>query len=363
MKKFTQIALLLLALVFFGLALVGPVRGRSLADISNMDGLHLFGSFGTATPQLLIENQGSGASIEVRSTSGASMFRVDADGAISASGVLTNSTMPNLVVSAPTAVGTATPAVYVNSAGVSNPVDIRDGGVVRIQAYDGGGVLVAAPTAVGTAVPALYVDTAGVSNVFEVRKNATPVTSFAGDGSNVLGTGSISAGEIADVTRRVNIPLGAFFDCETNAGAAIGFDTTADALADYVNSSTDGLGRVIRFDDTSGTEDQNMEICSEISIPADYASGGAFTVRALKDGHSGATEVINCAGSVNGAALEAAGTVTTSASASTSYSCTPTIAALAAGDSLSFYLSITSDSTMNDVVDIASVAFSYTATQ
>jgi hypothetical protein len=175
--------------------------------------------------------------------------------------------------------------------------------------------------------------------------------------------GAISAADVANVTRQINLSLASFIDCQTDAGAAIGFDTTADALADFVNSATDGTGFVIRFDDTGGTEDQSMEVCSQLSVPPDYVSGGAFVIRALKDAHTGATEIINCAVSVNGAALETAGTVTTSAAATTSYTCTPTIAALAAADSLSFYLSITSSGTMNDVVDIASVAFSYTASQ
>jgi len=183
------------------------------------------------------------------------------------------------------------------------------------------------------------------------------------DGAVTLPTGDVSAGEIADVVRYVPIPLGSFIDCQTDAGALIGFDTTADALADFVNNATDGTGFVLRFDDTGATEDQASEVCSQLTVPAAFVSGGAFRIRALKDAHTGATEVLNCAVSVNGAALEAAGTTTTTASATTSYACTPTIAALAANDSLSFYLSITSDSTMNDIVDVASVAFFYTASQ
>lgn len=200
------------------------------------------------------------------------------------------------------------------------------------------------------------------------NSSGTPVAYVDKDGaltasSTTLGTGDVTAAEIANVVRNVNIPLTSFLDCQTDAGALLGFDTTADALADFVNSATDGTGFVIRFDDTGSSEDQSMEICTQLQVPADYASGGAFRIRALKDAHTAATEVLNCAVSVNGAALEAAGTTTTSASATTSYSCTPTIAALAANDSLSFYLSITSDSTMNDLVDIAAVSFFYTATQ
>jgi len=203
----------------------------------------------------------------------------------------------------------------------------------------------------------------GTAAPFEAQAAGTVVASIDKTGALAVASGSVSAAEIANVVRYVNVPLSAFIDCQTDAGALLGFDTTADALADYVNSSTDGTGFTLRFDDTGSSEDQAMEVCSQLLVPADYASGGAFKVRALKDAHTAATEVINCGVSVNGAALQTAGTVTTSASASTAYTCSPTIAALAADDSLSFYLSITSDSTMNDIVDIAAVAFFYTATQ
>lgn len=183
------------------------------------------------------------------------------------------------------------------------------------------------------------------------------------DGAVTLPSGDVSASEIANVVRYVPIPLMSFIECDTDAGALIGFDTTADALPDFVNSATDGTGFVLRFDDTGSSEDQSTSVCAQVLVPADYASGGAFEIRALKDAHTAATEVLNCAVSVNGAALQAAGTTTTSASASTAYACTPTIASLAANDSLSFHLYITSDSTMNDIVDIAAVAFFYTATQ
>lgn len=196
-----------------------------------------------------------------------------------------------------------------------------------------------------------------------LNASGTPVFTVDKDGGLTLPSGDVSAAEIANVVRYVQVPLGSFYDCQTDAGALVGFDTTADALADFVNSATDGTGRTLRFDDTSGTEDQSMEVCSEFMVPADYASGGAFKIRALKDAHTAATEVLNVGVSVNGAALQTAGTTTTTTASSTAYTVSPTIAALAADDSVSFYVSITSDSTMNDIVDVAAVSFFYTATQ
>lgn len=183
------------------------------------------------------------------------------------------------------------------------------------------------------------------------------------DGAVTLPTGDVSAGEIADATHDINIPLHSFIDCQTDAGANLDFNSGADVIADFINSATDGTGFTLTFDDTGATEDQTSEVCSQVRIPADWISGGTFRIMASKDAHAGATEVINCAVSINGAALLAAGTVTTSASAATSYSCTPTLTALAANDSLSFYLSVTSGTTMDDTVNLHAVALVYTAAQ
>ena len=190
----------------------------------------------------------------------------------------------------------------------------------------------------------------------------TNFTSISVSGTTSLGTGEIDATEIADAARAINFPLLTFIECTTNAGTLIGFDTTADALPDYVNSSTDGTGFVLRYDDTGSTEDTAF-ICNNFLVPPDYASGGHFRIRALKDAHTAAAEVVNCGVSVNGAALQAVGIVTTTVAASTAYTCTPTIAALVVNDSVSFHLNVTSDSTINDQVDIAAVEFVYTATQ
>lgn len=181
--------------------------------------------------------------------------------------------------------------------------------------------------------------------------------------SGMITSASVDATSVVDSPRSISFPLRSFVECQTDSGADIGFDTTADALPDFVNSATDGTGFTLRFDDVAGTEDQNSEVCNNFTVPPDYASGGHFRVRAVKDAHAGATEVINCAVSVNGGALQTAGTVTTSVLATTSYACTPTIASLAANDSVSYSLSVTSGTTMDDQVDVASVEFVYTATQ
>ena len=62
-------------------------------------------------------------------------------------------------------------------------------GVSHFTELEADTVKAAAPTAVGTATPALMTDSLGVSNLFEIRDAATPVW-YAADGGNVTHTGN-----------------------------------------------------------------------------------------------------------------------------------------------------------------------------
>lgn len=191
----------------------------------------------------------------------------------------------------------------------------------------------------------------------------TVTTDGTGDGEVVLPTGSVSAGEILDLTRTISVPIFSMIECTTDAGALIGFDATADALPDFSCSATDGLGCSLTFDAVGGSVD-TAKACGVFVVPADYASGGAFIFRATKSAETGAnSEVINVQISNDGAALEAAGTATTSGTAAATYTVTPTIAGLAAGESVGFAVSVTSGGTADDAVNILSIGFTYTATQ
>jgi hypothetical protein len=90
-----------------------------------------------------------------------------------------------------------------------------------------------------------------------------------------------------------------WLECTTDAGALINFSSGADAFPDYINSATDGLGFTLDFDATGGSPD-TTSVCAQITVPADYASGGAVMVRATKSAETGAnSEVINCKGSAS----------------------------------------------------------------
>jgi hypothetical protein len=172
---------------------------------------------------------------------------------------------------------------------------------------------------------------------------------------------TIEAIEITNIMRSISIPLMSFVDCQSEA--FLDLTNGADPIADFIISPVDGAGIEISFDATVGNEDQNSEICSQLSVPADYVAGGAFRVRTRKTNAGLATEVLNCTVNVNSGGVQAAGTVEIDSNASTSFVCTPTIAALAWGDRLNFSFSITSSATMDQPVVIQSVAFEYTASQ
>lgn len=184
------------------------------------------------------------------------------------------------------------------------------------------------------------------------------------DGTVTLAASQIDSTEIANVTRSMNLPLLSFYECTTNAGAAIVWGENATSvLPEWINSSTDGLGAVIRFDATSSYVDTGY-ICATMIVPPDYVSGGALVAEVAKTAETaGATEILDCQGSINGAALGTVGTVTVTGASAHSVTCTPTLTALAAGNSVNFTIYVTSGGTRDDGVDLLGVEFTYTATQ
>lgn len=174
--------------------------------------------------------------------------------------------------------------------------------------------------------------------------------------------GGVTAGEVADVTRLVNLPIYSWYDCTTNGGALIGFDATADALADFVVSNTDGLGGGLAWDDTGGSLDTS-NACNTVQVPPDYASGGSIILSIGKDAVTTNAEFINCQGSINGAALGTVGTTAVPTSTIAAYTCTPTLTSLAAGNSLGITIQVTATTAIDDIVTVYSVGFAYTSVQ
>jgi hypothetical protein len=173
---------------------------------------------------------------------------------------------------------------------------------------------------------------------------------------------ALSSGDIADRSRAISIPLASFIDCQTDAGAFLDFTSGVDSIPDFTNSTTDGQGFVIRFDATSGSPDQDSEICSQLTLPPDYESDGEFRLRFSKPSTSGASEDLSSAVSVNGGALSPVATFTGCCFATSgTVTLTPAFSG-APYRSLSFYLAVNSPTTIDNLIDIQSVEFVYIAT-
>jgi len=172
--------------------------------VTNLSSLHLSDTGETATPVLLVNQDGAGKVVEFQD-GGTPVWSLTNGGSVEQSGGQTYSNW--LRVAAPTAIATATPAVVVDSAGVSNILEVRDGATPVWYVSNGGTWVstgegthsggqtvnnwseVAAPTAIATATPALVVDSAGVSNILEVRDGATPVW-YVSNGGDLVAVGA-----------------------------------------------------------------------------------------------------------------------------------------------------------------------------
>lgn len=83
----TKITILFVALVVT-LMVAFPVAGQ-IEGITNLNGLHMSqSSFATATPQLLVQNGGSGVSVEVRDANATPVWSVDSAGGVTQSGLV-----------------------------------------------------------------------------------------------------------------------------------------------------------------------------------------------------------------------------------------------------------------------------------
>jgi len=182
-------------------------------------------AIGTATPVVIISG-GKSVLLEARNPAGTPVFAVNADGSATYTGFSSagGEVAAAAAVAAPTAVGTATPAFYVNSAGVSNLFEARknatpvfaignDGTISNIGTVSDELVVsnvakVAGPTAATTATPAFVVDSTSADAVlFDVRKAATPVFSIGNAGAfTATGAGTYSSGQTVNNWAKVAAP-------------------------------------------------------------------------------------------------------------------------------------------------------------
>lgn len=200
--------------------------------------------------KLVIE---SGGAVEVQS---GGSIAVTPGATVNLGGV--GSSYGNVVVSAPTAIGTATPAAYINSAGVSKILEVEDGGTVLMDVQNGGGVNVVAPTAVATSVPGLTVNGLGVSNPLEVRINATPVFAVrdAGTFQGVIKYGTAGQQLVCGttvITDNANVSHG----LTTPTFALCGLNAASTGDAHSCTAQVSGANATVRVYQTAATPTAN----------------------------------------------------------------------------------------------------------
>jgi hypothetical protein len=217
-------------------------------------------AIGTATPAVVIDCAGASNCFEVRDA-GTPVFSVADGGGVTSANTLDSGSLNNVVVAQPTAATTATPAVIIDSlAAGANLLEVRDATTPVFTINNGGAwssigagthsgaqtvnsnIVVSAPTAVATAVPAAVVNSAGVSNLLEVRKASTPVFTVGNGGAVtglvfqaaaagqkcIMGTQVITGA--AAVTHGLSTPTAAQF--------TLAEDVSGDgAMVSYVNSA------------------------------------------------------------------------------------------------------------------------------
>lgn len=240
-----------------------------LARVLNGGGVEVTAptAIATGVPALVVNSNGVSNLFEVRD--GATpVFWVANGGAVSQSGGQTNNS--NLVVSAPTAIGTATPAVLIDNAGVSNLLEIRDGATPAVQVFNGGGSQFVAPTAIATGVPAFVVDSSGVSNLFEVRDGATPVFTIQNGGSLVIPNGSLANRSLflryQDVAAAPTIRTGAGVVSTTTSitTSILGIDTPRNVVISWQTVTTATTGTIT----VSGVDARGSSTTDLISVGA-----------------------------------------------------------------------------------------------
>jgi hypothetical protein len=179
----------------------GGYTGSQAHTVNNQLAVSAPTAIATANPALLV------------SSAGLSQIASFRDGSTELLGIRNGG---SVVISAPTAQATAVPGLIVDSSGKNVAAEVRIASTPMWYVNSSGGWyaggngysdgrltlanvgLVSAPTAVATATPAWVVDSLAVSNPFEVRAASTPVFAVQADGDvvgNVLSYGT--AGETA----------------------------------------------------------------------------------------------------------------------------------------------------------------------
>lgn len=204
----------------------------------------------------------------------------------------------------------------------------------------------------------IFCDADGGCTIGSANTNSVTIDTDTdtGDADFVLPLESVSAAEIVNLIREVNLPVSAWYNC--TADAIISTDDAADAQPDWAFLNS---GLVISYDDTPASIDTDF-VCTSFRVPPDYVSGARMAFVASQNAATATVEDIGCAWSINGAADSGETTaVLVSQIAAQVVTVTPA-GAPAAGDSIGVRCR-QSDAAADDTVYFHATAFNYTATQ
>lgn len=122
---------------------VFPAQSRPPLGVTNFDSIHLRDSGPTSQPVLRVDQRGAGKVVEFMD-GGTPVFSINDGGGIAQTGLETLSgglsVAPNIVVVAPTAIATATPAAYINNAGAHNSLVIAKNATPNFTVGNAGAV-------------------------------------------------------------------------------------------------------------------------------------------------------------------------------------------------------------------------------
>lgn len=171
---------------------------------------------------------------------------------------------------------------------------------------------------------------------------------------------SVTASMIADRTRSVSVPLTSFLECDSEAAmldATSGNDRRPDFLATGLNNG-DGYG--LHFDADAGQEDQFYDVCAQLAVPEDWASGGRLQIRSRTSSAPGSgQERIRCR--FNPGNLGTDQVVVPSQAGRHTQVCEPPVGAMSRESGLTVNLAITTSGVMDNPVHILAVDFLYEA--
>jgi hypothetical protein len=243
----------------------------------------------TATPAVLIDSNSPANLFEIRDA-GTPVWTVNDGGAIVsafASGESGSSTFNNWIkVAAPTAIATATPAAVIDSLGVSNILEVRDGTTAVFTINDGGAVLYGAD---GTAYDVtFYSDTAGDTMLWDQSEEALTITGTNAQDALNVDDGNVDIADDVDVDGTTNLD-----DVDIDLSAEFEVDGHMTDFGGCTASVADGDGDVC----VSAVLEVDGELEIDGTLDADSTSDFADTVTLSKA--SGNALVVTAGGTIS----------------------------------------------------------------